>query len=79
MIIKLVQQKASFNVFFSVNRVPVGLEDVSTYPALFAELIRRGWTDDDLVKLAGKNLVRVFTRVEQVIVIGLNVVTFRKM
>ena len=31
---------------------PIGLEDVSTYPALFAELIRRGWTDAELAKLA---------------------------
>lgn len=49
-----------------VPTLPVGLEDVSTYPALFAELIRRGWSDEDLRKLAGENLVRVFTRTEQV-------------
>jgi membrane dipeptidase len=45
---------------------PVGLEDVSTYPALFAELIRRGWSDQDLTALAGGNLIRTFSRVEQV-------------
>lgn len=45
---------------------PDGLEDVSTYPALFAELIRRGWSDADLAKLAGGNLVRAFARAEQV-------------
>lgn len=45
---------------------PVGLEDVSTYPFLFAELIKRGWSDEDLLKLAGKNLIRVFTKTEQV-------------
>ncbi len=45
---------------------PVGLEDVSTYPRLFAELIRRGWRDADLVKLAGGNLLRVFRRAEGV-------------
>ena len=55
-----------FVFFFILSREPVGLEDVSTYPELFAELIRRGWSDDELVKLAGKNLIRVFTRVEQV-------------
>lgn len=44
---------------------PVGLEDVSTYPALFAELIRRGWKDADLAKLASGNLVRTFAAVEQ--------------
>jgi len=38
---------------------PVGLEDVSKYPSLFAELIRRGWKDEDLKKLAGLNLLRV--------------------
>jgi membrane dipeptidase len=43
-----------------------GLEDVSRYPYLFAELIRRGWSDADLRKLAGRNLVRVFTEAERV-------------
>ncbi|HEY0587196.1 MAG TPA: dipeptidase [Pseudoduganella sp.] len=45
---------------------PEGLEDVSTYPALFAELIRRGWSDQDLAKLAGGNLVRAFAGAEKV-------------
>lgn len=45
---------------------PEGLEDVSTYPALFAELVRRGWSDKNLAKLAGGNLVRAFARAEQV-------------
>ena len=49
-----------------LNSTPVGLEDVSKYPELFAELIRRGWSDEDLLKLAGKNLVRALTRAEQV-------------
>jgi membrane dipeptidase len=44
----------------------VGLEDVSTYPALFAELIRRGWKDDDLRKLAGQNLIRTMAAAEAV-------------
>jgi membrane dipeptidase len=43
-----------------------GMEDVSKYPALFAELIRRGWSDADLRKLAGGNLMRVFVEVERV-------------
>ncbi len=43
-----------------------GMEDVSQYPALFAELIRRGWSDADLRKLAGGNLMRVFAQVERV-------------
>lgn len=49
-----------------VSTLPQGLEDVSTYPALFVELARRGWTQDELEKLAGKNIIRVFERVEQV-------------
>jgi membrane dipeptidase len=48
--------------------VPVGLEDTSTYPALFAELIRRGWNDADLKKLAGLNLIRTMKQAEQVAV-----------
>jgi membrane dipeptidase len=44
----------------------VGLEDVSTYPALFAELARRGWTADELGKLAGGNFLRVLRRAEEV-------------
>lgn len=43
-----------------------GLEDVSTYPHLFAELVHRGWSDDDLKKLAGENVLRVLSRTEQV-------------
>jgi membrane dipeptidase len=46
--------------------MPVGLEDVSTYPALFAELIRRGWSDADLKKLAGQNLIRTLHDAEVV-------------
>jgi membrane dipeptidase len=42
-----------------VPDLPVGLENVSTYPALFAELVRRGWTDANLRKLAGENYLRV--------------------
>ncbi len=43
---------------------PVGLEDVSKYPNLFAELIRRGWSDANLRKLAGENLLRAFATAE---------------
>ena len=43
-----------------------GLEDVSTYPALFAELIERGWTDENLGKLASGNVLRVLAEVERV-------------
>ncbi len=48
------------------GETPVGLEDVSKYPDLFAELIRRGWQDADLRKLAGENLLRAFARAEAV-------------
>ena len=44
----------------------VGLEDVSKFPDLFAELSRRGWTDADLKKLAGENLLRVLKQAETV-------------
>jgi membrane dipeptidase len=43
-----------------------GMEDTSVYPQLFAELIRRGWKDDDLVKLSRGNLLRVLRATEQV-------------
>ena len=46
--------------------LPVGLEDLSKYPALFAELIRRGWSDADLKKLAGENVLRALSTAEQV-------------
>ncbi len=42
-----------------------GLEDVASYPALFAELIRRGWTEEALGKLARGNILRVLRQAEQ--------------
>lgn len=42
-----------------------GLEDASCFPALFAELMRRGWSEDDLGKLAGDNVLRVLRAVEK--------------
>ena len=42
-----------------------GLEDVAKYPELIAELIRRGWSDMNIAKLAGKNIMRVFKAVEK--------------
>jgi membrane dipeptidase len=50
--------------FDGIDYVPAGLEDVSKFPDLFAELIRRGWSDADLKKLAGQNLLRVFRQAE---------------
>ncbi|NOT08458.1 MAG: membrane dipeptidase [Gemmatimonadales bacterium] len=52
--------------FDGIEDVPVGLEDVSTFPALFAELAKRGWTEADLRKLAGENVLRVLARAEAV-------------
>ena len=46
--------------------MPEGLQDVSRYPYLFAELVRRGWKDEDLKKLAGTNLVRALAQAERV-------------
>lgn len=45
---------------------PQGLEDVSSYPKLFAELIRRGWSDRELEMVAGGNVLRALERVEKV-------------
>ena len=50
--------------FDGIDETPVGLEDSSKYPALFAELIRRGWSDGDLRKLAGQNLLRALRGAE---------------
>ncbi|PBC34311.1 Dipeptidase [Apis cerana cerana] len=47
------------------NGTPTGLEDVSKYPELFAELLARGWSERDIQKLAGLNLIRVFKAVEK--------------
>jgi membrane dipeptidase len=45
---------------------PEGLSDVSMYPNLFAELIRRGWTADQLKLIAGENLLRAMAKAEDV-------------
>nr|ALX00043.1 dipeptidase 1-like protein [Melanoplus sanguinipes] len=57
--------------FDGVNMVPAGLDDVSKYPALFDRLSQPKagepeWTPEDLKKLAGLNLIRVFRKVEEV-------------
>jgi len=52
--------------FDGITQVVFGLEDVSTYPDLIAELLRRGYTDDDVRKIAGRNILRVMKRAEQV-------------
>ena len=52
--------------FDGISSVPVGLEDVSTYPALLAELLRRGYSDDDVKQILGRNVLRVMRAVEEV-------------
>jgi membrane dipeptidase len=44
--------------------LPVGLQDVSRYPALFAELLHRGWSESDCKALAGGNVLRVLRDTE---------------
>jgi membrane dipeptidase len=45
---------------------PKGLEDVSKYPALLAELLQRGYTKDEIKKVAGLNLLRAMRAAERV-------------
>ena len=52
--------------FDGISSVAQGLEDVSTYPALLAELLRRGYKDEDIRKIAGLNVLRVMRSVERV-------------
>lgn len=49
-----------------ISTVPVGLEDVSTYPMLTAELVRRGYSDEDIMKILGRNVLRVMRDAEAV-------------
>ncbi|WP_431841251.1 dipeptidase [Calidifontibacter indicus] len=49
-----------------VDQLPEGLADVSTYPALLGALADLGWSDDDLAKVAGRNVLRVMRDVEAV-------------
>jgi len=56
---------STFSAF--LLRVPKGLEDVSKYPHLFAALLESDkWSEEDIAKLAGRNLIRVFKEVEAV-------------
>lgn len=52
--------------FDGTSALPAGLEDVSTYPRLFAELTARGWSEADLDLLAGRNVLRVMREAESV-------------
>lgn len=50
-----------------LHRFPQELEDVSTYPVLIGELLKRGWSEKELRGVLRGNLLRVFRRVEQVV------------
>jgi len=52
--------------FDGITEVPVGLEDVSKFPDLIAELLRRGWSEQDVKKVAGLNALRVLRAAETV-------------
>ncbi|MSO48623.1 MAG: membrane dipeptidase [Acidobacteria bacterium] len=52
--------------FDGITQVVLGLEDVSTYPDLMVELLRREYSDEDVRKIAGKNIMRVLKRAEEV-------------
>ena len=52
--------------FDGITSVAIGLEDVSTYPQLVAELLRRGYSDDDIRKISGRNILRVMRQSEDV-------------
>ncbi len=52
--------------FDGIESVVSGLEDVSTFPQLIRELLRRGYSDEDIRKIAGRNILRVMRRAEDV-------------
>jgi Zn-dependent dipeptidase, microsomal dipeptidase homolog len=52
--------------FDGAPTMPQDLQDVSTFPALFAELSRRGYTDEELMKIAGRNILRVMRDAERI-------------
>jgi membrane dipeptidase len=52
--------------FDGITSVPVGLESVETFPVLLAELLRRGWSEEEVEKAAGGNFLRVLAEAERV-------------
>jgi membrane dipeptidase len=52
--------------FDGVPATPTGLSGVDKYPDLLAELLKRGWTDDELAKVAGENILRVLAQADAV-------------
>ena len=59
------------------SSLPKGLEDVSRYPYLLAELMADArWTDEDIKKVAGLNFLRVFGKVEKASILGSHASSF---
>jgi membrane dipeptidase len=52
--------------FDGISATPIGLEDVGDFPALVAELLRRGWSDGDVKRVVGLNVLRVMREAERV-------------
>ncbi len=52
--------------FDGISNTPAGLDGVDKFPALLAELMRRGWSDADIAKIAGENVLRVMEQTEKV-------------
>jgi membrane dipeptidase len=52
--------------FDGMPATPIGLYDVSKYPALTEELLRRGWREEDVKKALGANVLRAMRRAEEV-------------
>jgi membrane dipeptidase len=52
--------------FDGISNTPIGLEGVDKFPALLKELMRRGWSDQDIAKIAGENVLRVLSEAEKV-------------
>jgi membrane dipeptidase len=52
--------------FDGISNTPIGLEGVDKFPALLRELMRRGWSDADIAKIAGENVLRVLSEAEKV-------------
>lgn len=55
-----------YEYYICVNRFPLGLEDVSKYPVLIQELLRRNWPEQEVADVLRRNFLRVFEQVEKV-------------